>query len=72
MINKEDIIIKANGAVTVKNLNTDESNMLIEAIHGKKFFNRKFFCNGIIPLTPEKVAEEEPLAAETIATTLKI
>lgn len=32
-------------------------NTLIENIHNKKYFNRKLFCNGIIPLTPVKPAE---------------
>ena len=31
--------------------------MLIENIHNKKHFNRKLLCNGIIPLTPVKQAE---------------
>ena len=58
---KDDIIIKANGAVTVKNLNDVESRFLIESIHGKQFFDRKFFCNGIIPLTPLKQNETTPV-----------
>ena len=30
---------------------------LIESIHGRKYFERKLFCNGLIPLTPEKPTE---------------
>ena len=51
---KDEIIIKTNGIVTVKNLNTEESKFLIDKINGQKFFNRRMYCNGIIPLTPEK------------------
>ena len=51
---KDNVKIKANGIVTIKSLDNEESNFLIESIHGKKFFDRKFFCNGIVPLTPAK------------------
>ena len=27
---------------------------LIQAIHGANHFERKLYCNGVIPLTPEK------------------
>ena len=32
---------------------------LIDAIHGKKYFGQKMFCNGFIPLTPEKADSEK-------------
>ena len=54
---KDNITFKTNGAIVVKNLTDDESKSLIDAIHGKKFFGRKLFCNGIVPLTPEKPEE---------------
>ena len=50
----EKIAFTANGTVNVRELDNDESLALIEALHGKKIFDRKVFCNGIIPLTPEK------------------
>ena len=51
---KDNIVIKSSGIVTVTNLNTEESKILIENINGQRFFDRKIYCNGIIPLTPEK------------------
>ena len=46
-------------------MNDEESKSLISSIHGKKFLDRKLFCNGIVPLTPEKppipANIEEPL-----------
>ena len=69
---KDNIIIKNNGYVTVKNLNEEESKLLIDAIHGKVFFDRKMFCNGIVPLTPEKQSDSfvtPPSAPSTNPTT---
>ena len=51
---KDGIIIKANGIVNIRNLDNDTCKAIIEAIHGKVNLGRKLFCNGIIPLTPEK------------------
>ena len=50
---KDNIIIKKNGFVTVKNLGEEDCKLLIDGIHGKQFFERKMFCNGIVPLNPE-------------------
>ena len=51
----EKIAFSTNGTVTVRELDNCESLTLIEALHGKKVFDRKVFCNGVIPLTPEKI-----------------
>ena len=51
---KESVTIKSNGYVTISNLENRVCRILIESIHNKKYFERKLFCNGIIPLTPEK------------------
>jgi hypothetical protein len=53
---KESVVIKPNGTVIIKNLENTVCRTLIENIHNKKHFNRKLFCNGIIPLTPDKPA----------------
>ena len=53
----DQVIVKPNGHVTIKNLENSVCNKLIENIHNKKYSNRKLFCNGIIPLTPVKPAE---------------
>ena len=57
---KEEVLIKENGVVAIKNLTSEECDLLIEAIHGKTHFDRKLYCNGIIPFTPEKVEEINP------------
>ena len=36
------------------NLDNTESIAHIEAIHGRKFFDKKLYCNGYIPLTSAK------------------
>ena len=64
---KDNIVIKAGGNVTVKNISTEESNALIDAIHGKRFFERKMFCNGIVPLTPDKQVPPSPAANSPVA-----
>ena len=60
---KDEAIIKANGIVTIKNLDNATSRHLIEAIHGKLNFGKKLYCNGFVPLSPQKedpVVEENP------------
>ena len=57
--NLNDVQIKPNGTVAVKNVSGSNCSVLIKNLHNKKFFGRKLFCNGVIPLTPER----EPAAA---------
>ena len=64
---KENVDIKQNGVVIVKNLENSVCQALIEKVHAKKNFGRKLFCDGIIPLTPEKV---QPCAADSPASTV--
>ena len=64
---KDNIVIKPGGNVTVKNISTEESNTLIDAIHGKRFFERKMYCNGIVPLTPDKQGPPSPAANSSVA-----
>ena len=59
---KENIRIKNNGSVTIDNLDNATSVGLIDAIHGKVNFGRKLFCNGFIPLTPDKRKHDSALA----------
>ena len=56
---KESVLIKGNGTVTIRNLENETCLQLISNIHNKKHFNRKLYCNGIIPLTPEKPCESQ-------------
>ena len=51
---KDDIVIKTNGSVTIRNLDNTVSRTLIEAIHGKVNFGKKLYCNGFISLSPQK------------------
>lgn len=51
---KDETIFKSNGVVTIPNLDNETCKAMIAAIHGKVNFGRKMFCNGIIPLTPDK------------------
>ena len=51
---REGIEISNNGSVTIKSLDTSQCSAMIHSIHGKKHFGKKLFCNGYVPLTPEK------------------
>ena len=53
---KEQVTITNNGSVTITDLQNQECLVLIKNIHGKQNFDRKLYCNGYIPLTPEKSA----------------
>ena len=52
---KENISVKYNGSVLVDNLPSQECQTLISAIHNKHGFGRKLYCNGMIPLTSDKL-----------------
>ena len=52
---KDNVVSKPNGTVIIKNLENEVCLVLIENIHAKRNFGRKLYCDGIIPLTPEKV-----------------
>ena len=59
----DNISFNSRGTVTIKELENSECLVLIEAIHGKRHFERKLYCNGVTPLTPEKpdLSPEAPL-----------
>ena len=52
--NKDDVLMRSNGTVTIKNLTNEISSIMIDNLHQKKVMGRKIFCNGIVPLTPKK------------------
>ena len=54
---KDDISFQAKGVVAISNLDNVTSRLLIETIHGKQHFGRKLYCNGYIPISPEKIDE---------------
>ena len=68
---KDDIGLKTSGIVTVKNLDTEESRFLIDNINGNKFFDRKMYCNGIVPLTPEKQETNKSGQASLVPSTAR-
>ena len=64
---KDNIVIRPNCLVSISKLDNKTCLDLIENIHSKKFFGRKLFCNGVIPLTPEK---EGDLSSQDVPTSL--
>ena len=50
---RDNVIFNNRGTASVRNLDNSECLFLISAIHGKRNFDRKLYCNGIVPLTPE-------------------
>ena len=65
---KEDISIGLNGTVTITNLENRTCLDLIDTIHWKKCFGRKIYCNGYVPLTPEKRSMSPEVSTGTLAT----
>ena len=51
---REGVKINDNGTVLIQDLDSYIVEYLIETIHGKVHFGKKLFCNGVIPLTPNK------------------
>ena len=64
---KDDVSFKSNGSVIIKNLENSECKHLISAIHNNEQFGKKLFCNGFIPLTPEKGTEHPSSSGLTAA-----
>ena len=62
--NMNDVEVKPNGTVFVKNINGSLCSILINNLHNQRHLGRKLFCNGIVPLTPEKVSPIVSTAAE--------
>ena len=52
--NTDKVTFSVNGTVIVREIANEEILGIIGALHAKKFFDKKIYCNGIIPLTPEK------------------
>ena len=62
---KENVVVRANGLVSINDLDNKTCLDLIDKIHGNKFFGRKLFCNGVIPLTPQKNDETSSVPASS-------
>ena len=66
---KENVVVRANGLVSINDLDNKTCLDLIDKIHGNKFFGRKLFCNGVIPLTPQKNDETSSVPASSSSVT---
>ena len=51
---REGVKINDNGTVLIHDLDSYIVEYLITTIHGKVHFGKKLYCNGVIPLTPNK------------------
>ena len=51
---KDSVVARPNGLVSINDIDNKICLELIDKLHSKKFFGRKLYCNGVIPLTPEK------------------
>ena len=51
---KDSVQIQPNGTVIINDLENTVCRILIDSIHNTKYMDRRLFCNGVIPLTPEK------------------
>ena len=54
---KDSVTIKSNGSVAINNLVNGDCLNLVKNIHNQFYFGKRMFCNGFIPLTPQKEAE---------------
>ena len=61
---KEKVTFKPNGVVIINCLDTDAIKKLIETIHGKIWFGKKLYCNGLVPLTPEKLEDTSGIQSD--------
>ena len=55
-----------NGTVTARNLSNEVCLDLINRIHGKIYFSRRMYCNGVIPITPLKETESSVASTSNI------
>jgi len=51
---KEAVQINNNGSIMINDLDSYIIEYLTDSIHGKVNFGRKIYCNGVLPLTPQK------------------
>ena len=52
---KEQVTFKPSGVVIINCLDMNAIKKLIETVHGKIWFGKKLYCNGLVPLTPKKL-----------------
>ena len=56
---KDSITINARGTVTIRDLENEECLKLINNIHQKNHLGKKLYCNGVVPITPVKEAQND-------------
>ena len=56
-----------NGLDVVSNIDNELCKLLLQALHQAKYSGKKLFCNGVIPVTPEKVTTSETSSLEQLA-----
>ena len=59
-VNLDAIQFEHSGAVSIRNIDNRVCLLLIENLHEKRVFSRRIYCNGIVPLTPQKNASKDP------------
>ena len=63
---KDHVTISENGVVSVRNLENSVCLALIECIHMKRHFSQKLYCNGYVPLSPQKKVETNSLITSVV------
>ena len=63
---KDSVSIGDNGTVMIRDLENSECLSLINTIHGKIYLSRRLYCNGVVPLTPEKASSDPSLPDNVI------
>ena len=56
----DNLTVNSKGGVVIRNLENNECLELIAAIHGKIYFGKKLYCNGVVPLSPQKADQAGP------------
>ena len=63
---RDNVHFKPRGRVVINGLDHSICKILIEEIHTKIHFNKKLFCDGIVPLTPQKdETSPQPMVSAT-------
>ena len=69
--NQDKVQINKNGVVNIMGLLNTECHAMIQSLHQCRAFSRTLYCNGIIPITPEKgsaaIDVHEPVPSTSIS-----
>ena len=67
-IKKEGVNISNNGSVSIIDIDPTIVDLMINAIHDKIKFGRKLYCNGVVPLTPQKADQSTESSEKELPT----